>query len=51
MAQAGIRLQSGRRSHVTMDHGAHAAGRSAGERASFGRPVSGNQGALRISGR
>src|SRR5258708_31841320 len=51
MAQDGIRLPCGRRSRVHMDHGAHPAGRSAGERASFGRPVSGNQAALRIAGR
>ncbi len=51
MAEAGIHLGKSRSSRRSVDAGSFAAGQAAGERASFGRPVSGNQGALRIGGR
>jgi len=44
----GIKLRSCASSRQT-DEGSFAAGRSAGDRASFGRPVSGRAAALRIS--
>src|SRR5258708_9251183 len=51
MAEAGIHLGKSRSSRRSVDAGSFTAGQAAGERASFGRPVSGNQGALRIGGR
>jgi hypothetical protein len=50
MDELGIRLRtcSYSRQH---DEGSFAAGRSAGDRASFGRPVSGRAAALRIGGK
>lgn len=48
MAEAGVNLRKSRSSSRQYDAGAYAAGRAAGDRASFGRPVSGNQGTLRI---
>jgi hypothetical protein len=51
MARHGIKLGSSRSSRREVDRGAYAAGAAAGERASFGRPVSGNGATLRIGGR
>jgi hypothetical protein len=48
MKAAGIKLGKSRRSSRRADHGAYRAGQAAGERASFGRPVSGAVGTLRI---
>jgi Protein of unknown function (DUF2786) len=48
LAELGIHLQKGRSSRVTMDHGAYAAGKAAGERASFGRPIAGANATLRL---
>lgn len=42
MASLNLRLRAGRRSSRKMDYGAIMAGQSAGDRASFGRPVSGS---------
>ena len=46
--KAGIRLKSGRRSSRHVDRGSFNAGMSAGDRASFGRPVSGAGAVLRL---
>jgi hypothetical protein len=46
--EAGIHLRSGGRSRRIYDETSHAAGRSAGDRATFGRPVTGQAAALRI---
>lgn len=51
LEEAGIRLCSGRGSRRTYDEGSIAAGSSAGDRATFGRPVSGQNAALRIGNR
>lgn len=48
MKELGIRLGSVRRSSRRVDGGSYAAGKSAGDGASFGHPVSGNGGTLRI---
>jgi hypothetical protein len=48
MASKGIRLGKSRRSSRRMDAGAYRAGQSAGDGASFGRPIGGRSGALRI---
>ena len=48
MKELGISLRSCGGSSRQQDAGAHAAGRAAGDRASFGRPISGRAGALRI---
>jgi hypothetical protein len=47
MDELGIHLSTSRSSRQS-DHGSYAAGRSAGDRASFGRPVSGGAATLRI---
>ena len=51
MDELGIKLRSGSGSRHQRDEGSFAAGRSAGERASFGRPVSGRAATLRIGGK
>ena len=48
MEKTGIKLRSGRSSSVRLDGNSYRAGQSAGDRASFGRPVSGAAGTLRI---
>ena len=48
MDELGIKLRSGSGSYRQHDEGSFAAGRSAGDRASFGRPVSGRAATLRI---
>jgi hypothetical protein len=48
MEKHGIKLGRGRSSRRQVDRAAYAAGAAAGERASFGRPVSGNGATLRI---
>ena len=48
MAKAGIRLRAGSRSSRRLDPDAYAAGKAAGERASFGRPLEGKAAALRL---
>src|SRR6202521_330269 len=48
MAKHGVKLGKSRSSRRPVDHGAYAAGAAAGERANFGRPVSGNGATLRI---
>jgi len=48
MEKAGIKLRSGRSSSRRMNGASYAAGKAAGERASFGRPVGGQAGALRL---
>src|ERR1700720_3391553 len=48
MEKHGIKLGKARSSRRQVDRGAFAAGAAAGERASFGRPVSGAAGTLRI---
>jgi hypothetical protein len=48
--ELGIRLVTGSVSHRQQDAGSYTAGRSAGDRASFGRPVSGRAATLRIGG-
>jgi Protein of unknown function (DUF2786) len=49
--EAGIHLCSGGRSQRQFDDSSAEAGRAAGDRASFGRPVSGQNAALRIGSR
>jgi len=49
-AEHGIHLRSRRASSVVSNHDAHGAGRAAGDRASFGRPI-GHGGALRLGTR
>jgi hypothetical protein len=49
MAELGIKLRSSRSSSSRIDGNAYAAGKAAGDRASFGRPVSGNNATLRLS--
>jgi hypothetical protein len=51
MDELGIRLRTASASSRQRDEGSFAAGRSAGDRASFGRPVSGRAAALRIGGK
>jgi hypothetical protein len=51
LEEAGICLRSGRGSRRAYDEGSIAAGSSAGDRATFGRPVSGQAAALRIGSR
>ena len=51
MDELGIKLRSGSGSRHQRDEGSFAAGRSAGDRASFGRPVSGRAATLRIGGK
>jgi hypothetical protein len=52
MSELGLNLQAGRRSRRTVDHSAYAAGQATGDRASFGRPISGHaSAALRIGAR
>lgn len=46
LASRGIKLRKGRRSSRRMDYGSYNAGRAAGERASFGRPIGGNASGL-----
>jgi hypothetical protein len=48
MKELNIRLRSCGGSSRQHDEGSFAAGRSAGDRASFGRPISGRAGTLRI---
>jgi len=48
MDKAGIKLRSSRSSSVRLDGNSYRAGQSAGDRASFGRPVSGAAGTLRL---
>jgi hypothetical protein len=48
MKAAGIALGKSRRSGRSANMGAYAAGRAAGEQASFGRPVTGQAAALRL---
>ena len=50
MAELNIRLHTSSASCRQHDEGSFAAGRSAGDRASFGRPVSGRAATLRIGG-
>jgi|ERR1035437_734188 hypothetical protein len=49
MKAAGIHLSNRRSSGKRMDAGSYQAGKSAGNRASFGRPISGNAAALRLT--
>lgn len=49
MADAGIRIGKASKSRPRIDSRAYAAGRAAGDHASFGRPVSGEGGRLRLS--
>jgi hypothetical protein len=51
LAELGIKLRTGSSSSRQHDEGSFAAGRSAGDRASFGRPVSGRAASLRIGPR
>jgi len=46
--KAGIKLRSGRSSSVRLDGASYRAGQSAGDRASFGRPVTGQAATLRL---
>lgn len=48
MDKAGIKLRTGRSSSCRLDGNSYRAGQAAGERASFGRPVNGAVGTLRI---
>ena len=48
MEKAGIKLRSGRSSSRRLDGNSYRAGQSAGERASFGRPVTGQAAAPRL---
>jgi hypothetical protein len=48
MEKAGIKLRSGRASSRRIDGNSYRAGQSAGDRASFGRPVNGQAAALRL---
>jgi hypothetical protein len=48
MAELGLNLRKGRSSSGRIDGDAYAAGKAAGERASFGRPVSGSNATLRL---
>jgi hypothetical protein len=48
MAKAGIHLHHGRKSSRSMDVNSYSAGQSAGERASFGRPVAGKTATARL---
>lgn len=48
MRQEGIMLRTGRASRAHLDGSAFAAGKTAGDRASFGRPVSGRNATLRL---
>jgi Protein of unknown function (DUF2786) len=50
MEELGIRLRTSSASCRQQDEGSFTAGRAAGDRASFGRPVSGRAAALRIGG-
>jgi hypothetical protein len=51
MDELGIKLRTASASSRQRDEGSFTAGRSAGERASFGRPVSGRAATLRIGGK
>lgn len=46
MAELGLHLRAGRRSSRRIDRDSYAAGKAAGERASFGRPVGGGRSTL-----
>jgi len=49
LKELNIHLGKGRRSSKRLDGGSYQAGKSAGDRASFGRPVSGSAAALRLN--
>jgi hypothetical protein len=49
MKAEGIHLRSGRSSRASYDHNSYSAGRSAGDGASFGRPIAGKNATLRLA--